>query len=96
MNTDDIFKLPPLPKGSIKRKFEAPPIPESLSNSTSVQPTAKVARTDSNGKGKGKAVTIEEYNGSGDDEDGPIRDDEFAPNGDADYFEEEDPDGRFL
>jgi hypothetical protein len=38
-----------------------------------------------------KSVTIEDV---GDDENGDRP--EFAPNGDADYFAEEDEDGRFL
>lgn len=49
-----------------------------------------------NGKGKGRAV--EGGDGAGEEEDGE-RDEEresFAPGQDADYFVEEDADGRFL
>lgn len=58
--------------------------------------------TASNGKGKGRAVTIQDVTEGeeGDDQEASARagDDEndFAPGGDADYFEEEDEDGRFL
>ena len=80
------LQRPPLPKGSTKRKFEAPvPDMEAL----------KAPRVDANGKRKGRAVTIKEDDGSDEGEDGPD-DSEFAPGGDADYFEEEDQDGRFL
>lgn len=43
----------------------------------------------SQAKGKGRAVTIEDV----DDEDAPSS---FAPGGDADYFVEEDDEGRFF
>lgn len=45
----------------------------------------------SNGQDKGKGrATIS------DEEDDGVNSDSFAPGGDADYFEEEDEDGRFL
>lgn len=43
-------------------------------------------------KGKGRATIEDAF----DDEDDGVNSDSFAPGGDADYFEEEDEDGRFL
>ncbi|KAI5475947.1 beta-catenin-like protein 1 [Pseudohyphozyma bogoriensis] len=88
MDIDDIFKRPPLPKGSTKRKFEHP-IPD-----FSAEAAAKAIKLDNGGadKGKGRAVTIEDGSGDEDEDEGG----EFAPGGDADYFEEEDPEGRFF
>lgn len=45
----------------------------------------------SNGKGKARAVTVEDVA-----EDGMDVDQAFAPGGDADYFAEEDDEGRFF
>ena len=42
-------------------------------------------------KGKSRAVTVEDV-----DEDAEQMDDTFAPGGDADYFAEEDEEGRFY
>jgi beta-catenin-like protein 1 len=45
-----------------------------------------------NGKGKARAVTIEDV---AEDEDG-AQEEDFAPGGDPDYYAEEDEDGRFF
>ena len=42
-------------------------------------------------KGKSRAVTVEDV-----DEDAERMDEDFAPGGDADYFAEEDEEGRFY
>jgi beta-catenin-like protein 1 len=64
----------------IKMDTEAPPIP-----SSSTSPA--------NGNTKGKrAVTMEEVP----DEDEDMDAGDFAPGGDADYFAEEDDEGRFF
>lgn len=48
------------------------------------------------GKAKAKGVTIQDGSDDEDDAAAGPREGEFAPNGDADYFVEEDEDGRFL
>ena len=88
-NNVSLRQRPPLPKSgavsssSTKRKFEAPTFdPESYKS---------IKLSDDQHAGA-SSVTIEDDEGEGDGETGR----EFAPNGDADYFEEEDEDGRFL
>ncbi|ORY80665.1 Catenin-beta-like protein [Leucosporidium creatinivorum] len=89
---DDIFKLPALPKNASKHKLEAPVM--DVSSYKSVKLDGETSAS-SNGQDKGKGrATIED---ASDDEDGPAGNSEdFAPGGDADYFEEEDEDGRFF
>ncbi|CEQ39227.1 SPOSA6832_00757 [Sporobolomyces salmonicolor] len=96
MDVDEIFKRPPLPKAaaapgaSNKRKFEPPSFDPESYKSVKLEDQAAA----SHGKGKARAgVTIQD---GSDDEDGPQNAAEFAPGQDADYFAEEDEDGRFL
>ncbi|GAA5841799.1 hypothetical protein JCM11251_004067 [Rhodosporidiobolus azoricus] len=91
MDIDDIFKRPPLPKSSLtnpnKRKADAPALdPDSYKSVRLDTATGPAATTRSNGGG----VTIEDVQ----DDEGPGG--EFAPGQDADYFAEEDEDGRFF
>ncbi|KAJ6485071.1 Catenin-beta-like protein [Mycena vitilis] len=94
MDIDKLFKVPKLPPGKrklpdnpslemlkkIKMDTEAPPVPSSST------PPANTS------KGK-RAVTMEEVP----DEDEEMEDArDFAPGGDADYFAEEDDEGRFF
>lgn len=81
------LQRPPIPKGSTssllpstKRKLEQP----------NLDPESYKHIKLDNGTGSGSGVTIEdegEEEGEGES---------FAPGQDADYFEEEDEDGRFL
>ena len=89
-----VSQLPALPKNATKRKLEAPVMPD-VSAYKSVKLDGETSAS-SNGKGKGR-VTIEDVSDE-DDDSARAGDDEndFAPGGDADYFEEEDEDGRFL
>ncbi|GAA5874921.1 hypothetical protein JCM8547_003611 [Rhodosporidiobolus lusitaniae] len=92
MDIDDIFKRPPLPKSSLtnpnKRKLDVPPTLDADSyKSVRLDTPSGPAAT-----ARGGGVTIEDVA----DEDGPSRGGEFAPDQDADYFEEEDEDGRFY
>ncbi|GAA5922059.1 hypothetical protein JCM1841_003137 [Sporobolomyces salmonicolor] len=96
MDVDEIFKRPPLPKAaaapgaSNKRKFEPPSFDPESYKSVKLEDQAAA----SHGKGKARAgVTIQD---GSDDEDGPQNAAEFAPGQDADYFAEEDEDGRFF
>ncbi|GAA5910145.1 hypothetical protein JCM6882_006528 [Rhodosporidiobolus microsporus] len=89
MDIDDIFKRPPLPKSAVtnpnKRKADAPALDPESYKSVRLDTAAGPAAT-----ARGGGVTIEDVQ----DEDGPRG--EFAPGQDADYFEEEDEDGRFF
>ncbi|SCZ92549.1 BZ3500_MvSof-1268-A1-R1_Chr5-2g07967 [Microbotryum saponariae] len=111
MDINDIFKRPPLPPSGAaagtKRKLEAP-TPDLSSfkqHKTDTSPTdgapPAAMSANTNGKGKGKAsVTIRDGpDDDDDDQDGDndgAPDGEFAPGNDADYFAEEDEDGRFF
>jgi len=87
---------PPLPKSGAgtKRKLDAPVLdPESYKSARLDTPNGSASSAGADAKGKGRAVTIQD--GSDDDDEGDDRG-EFAPGQDADYFAEEDEDGRFL
>ncbi|GAA5974869.1 hypothetical protein JCM11641_008404 [Rhodosporidiobolus odoratus] len=94
MDIDDIFKRPPLPKSSIsnpnKRKLDQPELDPESYKSVKLDSSTAPGSTRPGRRAAG-GVTIEDVQ----DQDGGNRG-EFAPNGDADYFEEEDEDGRFY
>jgi beta-catenin-like protein 1 len=77
-------QTPKLPAGSLKRKMPDNPTPEMLKR---MKVDAPAPPNVSSEKGKARAVTVE---------DEPEEDAEFAPGGDADYFAEEDEEGRFY
>ncbi|TFK43491.1 Catenin-beta-like protein [Crucibulum laeve] len=94
MDIDKLFKVPKLPPGGAKRKLPDNPTPEMLkkmrmdtSSSPALEQELKSSITQS--KGKARAVTVEDV----EDEE---MDNSFAPGGDADYFAEEDDEGRFF
>ncbi|TFK23271.1 DUF1716-domain-containing protein [Coprinopsis marcescibilis] len=94
MNVDDIFKVPKL-SGSFgnKRKLPDNPTPELLKKLKIEQPAASTP-SDSNGapaKPRTRKATVEDV--EDDDSAAPA---DFAPGGDADYFVEEDDEGRFF
>ncbi|PFH52768.1 hypothetical protein AMATHDRAFT_139367 [Amanita thiersii Skay4041] len=93
MDIDKLFKVPMLPKGGNKRKMPEAPTPEMLKRirvDTSL-PGDKNEPTlpQDSAHQKRPSVTIEEM------EDEEV-DRNFAPGGDADYFVEEDEEGRFF
>ncbi|TFY82710.1 hypothetical protein EWM64_g1309 [Hericium alpestre] len=98
MDIDKLFKVPKLPSGSTKRRMPDAPTPEMLKKMkfdqtpTSGDDISRVAV--SNGaqtvKSKAGKVTVEDVE---DEEDAGG---DFAPGGDADYFAEEDVEGRFF
>ncbi|KAF8914668.1 DUF1716-domain-containing protein [Mucidula mucida] len=96
MDIDKLFKVvPKLPAGAGKRKLPDNPTPDMLKKMKLDTPSAPVPEPISNdgatsSKGKSRAVTIEDVDE--DMEDGT----DFAPGGDADYFAEEDDEGRFY
>ncbi|KZO93737.1 DUF1716-domain-containing protein [Calocera viscosa TUFC12733] len=102
MDIDTLFKTHNIPTGGNKRKMPEAPIPGSLSPELlkrmriasperAEPPPPELSRESRPSKGKTR-VEIED-----EDEDGEERDEgEFAPGGDADYFAEEDEEGRFY
>ncbi|KAJ7498873.1 Catenin-beta-like protein [Mycena latifolia] len=92
MDIDKLFKVPKLPPG--KRKLPDNPSLDLLKKikMDTEAPPVPSSSSPSNGNAKGKrAVTMEEV--PDEDED---MDRDFAPGGDADYFAEEDDEGRFF
>ncbi|KAF8076448.1 Catenin-beta-like protein [Lyophyllum atratum] len=95
MDIGNLFKVPKLPLGGNKRRMPDNPTPEMLKKlKMDVLAPEKVADDEpsgpyENGKGKGRAATVE-------DEEDVDMDRDFAPGGDADYFAEEDDEGRFF
>ncbi|KAG6866475.1 hypothetical protein C0991_003993 [Blastosporella zonata] len=93
MDIDNLFKVPKLPAGGNKRKMPDNPTPEMLKKMrTGVVPPERESSSpepQTNGKGTGRVATVE-------DEEDVDMDHGFAPGGDADYFAEEDEDGRFF
>ena len=88
-----------MPASGTKRKLPDNPTPEMLKKlrmgTTSLSGSTFIASGENNvpqgaGRGKRSSVTMEEV----EDEDAMNHD--FAPGGDADYFAEEDDDGRFF
>ncbi|GAA5821672.1 hypothetical protein JCM10212_004394 [Sporobolomyces blumeae] len=80
MDVDDIFKRPPLPKHQSTKR--------KLDHEPSFDPEAyKHIKLDPSATGDDDQTHTSEE---------PTNAREFAPNQDADYFEEEDEDGRFF
>ncbi|TFK89822.1 DUF1716-domain-containing protein [Polyporus arcularius HHB13444] len=96
MDIDKLFKVPKLPAGSNKRRMPDNPTPEMLkrmrfdSESSPVTDVTSTDGTSSRDKGKNRATVEDEDENGADD---PM---DFAPGGDADYFAEEDDEGRFF
>lgn len=88
--------MPKLPAGSNKRRMPDNPTPEMLkrmrldSESSSVSDVSSANGSSTRDKGKNRA-TVEEEDANEADEAM-----DFAPGGDADYFAEEDDEGRFF
>ena len=86
--------MPKLPAGSSKRRLPDNPTPEMLKRmrvdeeGTSVAAISPANGTASRDKGKNRATVEDE------EEEQEAMD--FAPGGDADYFAEEDDEGRFF
>ncbi|TFY68686.1 hypothetical protein EVJ58_g846 [Rhodofomes roseus] len=92
MDIDKMFKMPKLPGGSNKRRMPEAPTPEMLKKMR-VDSEGTAAPAPQNGtsdKGKSRA-TVEDV-----DEHEERMEPDFAPGGDADYFAEEDEEGRFY
>lgn len=88
-------KVPKLPAGGNKRKLPDNPSPELLKkmrlevSSTNTSTSEPALMSNGTSKGKSRAVTVEDVEDVDMDRD-------FAPGGDADYFQEEDDEGRFF
>ncbi|KIO13002.1 hypothetical protein M404DRAFT_13077 [Pisolithus tinctorius Marx 270] len=89
MDVDKLFKVPKLPTG-VKRKLPDNPTPEML----------KKMRLDAHGQADsdhdGHDATLPNRRATVEDEPEEDQDTSFAPGGDADYFAEEDEEGRFY
>ncbi|KAM5540507.1 hypothetical protein V8D89_005965 [Ganoderma adspersum] len=94
MDIDKLFKVPKLPAGGNKRRLPDNPTPEMLKrlrmdeegNSSYTPPPESGAPSRDKGK----------YRATVEDEDEGQDSMDFAPGGDADYFAEEDDEGRFF
>lgn len=91
--------MPKLPAGGNKRRMPDNPTPEMLKrmrmDTEESEPSASVETLNgsmSRGKGKSRAVTVRDESEEGQDS----MEVDFAPGGDADYFVEEDDEGRFF
>ncbi|TEB35686.1 DUF1716-domain-containing protein [Coprinellus micaceus] len=94
MNVNNLFKAPKYASSSIgnKRKLPANPSPDELKKwRQEAEQQNGQERTEPPAK-RSRNVTMEEIP----DEDSAMDTSDFAPGGDADYFEEEDEDGRFF
>ena len=91
------FQVPKLPIGSNKRRMPDNPTPEMLKRmkldpSQGASSSAPEHAEPPAGPSKARAATVEEV----EDEEMGGTDRDFAPGGDADYFAEEDEEGRFY
>ena len=88
--------MPKLPAGSNKRRMPDNPTPDMLkrmrldSESSSVSEVSSANGSSTRDKGKNRATVEEEDENEADEAM------DFAPGGDADYFAEEDDEGRFF
>ncbi|KAF9009026.1 Catenin-beta-like protein [Cyathus striatus] len=94
MDIDKLFKVPKLPIGGTKRKSSDNPTPEMLKKmrideNSDISYSGPLS-SEGSSNGKARVATVEEV----DDQDSTRSD--FAPGGDADYFAEEDDEGRFY
>ncbi|KAI0089316.1 DUF1716-domain-containing protein [Irpex rosettiformis] len=99
MDIDKLFKVPKLPGGGSKRRMPDNPTPEMLKkmrmdSSSLPAPTVSASEPSNSASSKrqSRAATVEDVDVDMDSE----RDLDFAPGGDADYFAEEDEEGRFF
>ncbi|EPT03786.1 hypothetical protein FOMPIDRAFT_1046816 [Fomitopsis schrenkii] len=89
MDIDKLFKVPKLPTGGNKRRMPDAPTPEMLKRMRmDEEATPQNGSVDN---GESRAATVEDV-----DEDAEQMEVDFAPGGDADYFAEEDGEGRFY
>ncbi|TCD69674.1 hypothetical protein EIP91_006691 [Steccherinum ochraceum] len=97
MDIDKLFKVPKLPAGSNKRRMPDNPTPEMLKR-MKMDTTPTSAESSSNGRStQGPAPSRRATVEDAEDEDGDDRmEGTFAPGADADYFTEEDDEGRFF
>ncbi|KAF8897577.1 Catenin-beta-like protein [Infundibulicybe gibba] len=89
MDIDKLFKVPKLPAGGMKRNLPDNPTPSMLKK-LKMDTLTPPALSDQTPATRHSNVTLEEV----DDPDATASD--FAPGGDADYFAEEDDEGRFF
>ncbi|KAF7775959.1 hypothetical protein Agabi119p4_4352 [Agaricus bisporus var. burnettii] len=86
MDIDHLFKAPKLSSGNMKRKMPDNPAPEFLKRMKRQPPSPTPATSE---KRAARVVTVEDVAEEAEEEDSS-----FAPGGDADYFKEDDEEGR--
>ncbi|KJA30234.1 hypothetical protein HYPSUDRAFT_61084 [Hypholoma sublateritium FD-334 SS-4] len=96
MDIDKLFKVPKLPMGGNKRKLPDNPTPEILKKLKMDTDSPSVPVPASNGQGSQSAKETRSTRATVEDEDDATHEREIAPGGDADYFAEEDDEGRFF
>ncbi|KAF9780181.1 Catenin-beta-like protein [Thelephora terrestris] len=89
MDIDKLFKVPKLPSGSNKRRMPDAPTPDMIKKMRVGEEDTGTRHSDPSPQPP--KATVEDV-----DEDERMEDDEFAPGNDADYFAEEDEEGRFF
>lgn len=80
-----------LPTGGNKRRMPDAPTPDMIKRMRVGEEDTGTRRSDPSPKSR--KTTVEDVDGDGDER---MQDDEFAPGNDADYFAEEDEEGRFF
>jgi beta-catenin-like protein 1 len=91
--------MPKLPAGSGKRKMPDNPTPEMLMKMRVDAPPAPAPSSPSSQEPpmkRSRAATVEDVSDEQDGDGDTSMDTSFAPGGDADYFAEEDEEGRFF
>lgn len=97
MDIDKLFKVPKMPAGSNKRRMPDNPTPEMLKRmrmdtEDSSVTTPSSTHDDAPSKHNPRAAYVRDE----EDEEVEAAEGAFAPGGDADYFAEEDEEGRFF
>lgn len=99
MDIDKLFKGSKINIGSSKRHMPDMPTPDVLKRMKVDEPAPSTSSTspsvNGSNKGKSRAATVQDESEEGNDDDVEMNTD-FAPGNDADYFVEEDDEGRFF
>ncbi|KAJ3484557.1 hypothetical protein NLI96_g5564 [Meripilus lineatus] len=99
MDIDKLFKVPKLPAGGNKRRMPDNPTPEMLKKmkmDTSSSPGPSTPASSANGSRKVDKSRQASVRDEEEEEEAERMEEDFAPGGDADYFVEEDDEGRFF
>ncbi|KAI9508932.1 DUF1716-domain-containing protein [Russula earlei] len=97
MDIDKLFKVPKIPTGGNKRRMPDAPTSEMLKRMklASEDASAVIASSSPSTAPPKRVATVHDADSDEDGDDGPGSEN-FAPGNDADYFAEEDEEGRFF